>query len=286
MLTICPQSCFCSLKSHPQFTLWIGFITIALLHLIFPATLQAQKGFQFEAWAKPTTCQLLNQTDDDLSAILHERQASFGMSAGAGAGYGLTTRFSIWTGAYYSLQQQDSRFISTLLSGEEQKAQRELRMEYLKIPLRIEFRPVMHERFQIQVAAGAFAAGLLSAAETSNNQRYEPKMPPGVHYSRYPPRSATLQPWHMGLMFQFGAAFKLRYNLWAFANVCLDYSMEDVEDKSVTFERTEAGVTRTIPYYSAEHRPEFGNNRAESRWATGGIQIGLRYHLLPRTRPN
>lgn len=272
-------------RTFCHFLRLLAVLLLAASWLPGQSPLLAQGGLQFEAWLRPQRTVLRNATENDLDPAVNERQRSWGMAAGLGAGYGLTERWSVWTGMGYSFQQQDYRHKSLLLNGQEQNVLRELRVEYLQLPLRAEFRPFVGKRLQAHLGAGVFAAGLLRAEERDDDRRYRPVPPPGVHYSRYPPRSATLKAWHFGVHGRAGVSFKLRHNLWACATLTLDYALNDVEDKNAVFLRTEAGQTESISYYSERHRQEFGAERSASRWMCLGLQCGVRYNLPLDVKP-
>lgn len=242
--------------------------------------LQAQQGWQFELWLRPQSTELINLTEERLDPLVNQRQQSWGMASGLGAGRGLTDRWSTWSGITYSMQQQDYRFSSRLLSGSEQRVLRELRAEYLQFPLRMEYCALARERIQIQIGVGGFAAALLRVTERNNDRRYRELPPPGTHFSQYPPRSATLQAWHFGLQARAGLTFKLRYNIRAFVHVNVESALGDIEDKSAYFLWTEDGLTERVAYYDQRHRPEFGPGRGASRWFVVGGQIGFRYYIL------
>ena len=271
--------CYLSmLKSRRRLPPWHILTWVILMFCVQPVV--AQRGWHFEAWLRPQSTELLNAAEDRLDASINERQHSWGMATGLGGGWGLTDRWSIWTGLAYSLQQQDYRSRSLLLNGSEQHMLRELRVEYVQFPLRLEYSLPLGERMQLQAGAGTYLTGLLRVTERDDDRRYREWTPPTAHFSQYPPRSATFQTWHLGLQVRAGLAFKLRYNLWAFAHFNAEYALEDVEDKSVSFLWTEAGVTERVAYYDSRHRPEFGLDRGTSNWLSLGGQVGLRYILV------
>jgi hypothetical protein len=273
-----PLCYFSIIESHRRLPFWHILTWIILILCVQPVV--AQRGWHLEAWLRPQSTELLNAAEDRLDASINERQQSWGMATGLGGGWALTDRWSIWTGLAYSLQQQDYRSHSLLLNGSEQHMLRELRVEYVQFPLRLEYSLPIGERMQLQSGIGTYLAGMLRVTERDDDRRYREWPPPPAHFSQYPPRSATFKKWHLGLQARTGLAFKIRYNLWAFTHVYVEYALEDVEDKSISFLWTEAGVTERVAYYDSRHRPEFGINRGSSNWLCLGGQIGIRYIVV------
>ena len=258
-----------------------------LLIVGWGATVHAQKGFNVGFRIVPMATAMYNQTDNDASETLFEWTPTYGVTAGLAGGYNFNNYVGIAVQALYANQGQHNYFSFVNNIGETVKIKNELRLRYFKFPLLFRINTNAQKKYAFSLELGPQFDLLSSVDERDFDPRYPANVPPNQHRPdhlilNFPSRDRTFQQINYAGVLAVGLDIKLRYNMKVVTSLRADYTFNDVEDKSVTYDYIRDGIHTVTPYYSPETRGNFGPDRAKSHNMTLGVSIGFNYLFLKK----
>lgn len=238
----------------------------------------AQQGFLVGGTVFPLRSFMLNPTDAAFPEDTLGYVPTFGVAFGPIAGYSFNNYFTVLFNPLYSAQGQSYSYYYNNAQGVKEKVRIDTRTRYFKLPLLFKFHTNAARFISVGGMIGPQLDILTSVEEYDSDRRYQPFPPYDVSYTNYPNRFDTFAPFVWSGVAGLNLDVKLRYNLKMNSYIRLDYALQDVEDKSEAFIRTQDGVSERTKFYSQENEIRFGKDRKSSHNAT--IAIGLGFTFL------
>jgi hypothetical protein len=237
----------------------------------------AQQGFLVGGTVFPLRSFMLNATDSAFPEDTLGYQPTYGVAFGPIAGYSFNNYFTVLFNPLYSAQGQSYSYYYNNAEGQKEKVRIDTRLRYFKLPLLFKCHTNAARFVSVGFMAGPQLDILASVEEYDSDKRYQPFPPYDVTYTNYPNRFDTFAPFVWSGVMGLNLDVKLRYNLKMNSYIRLDYALQDVEDKSEAFIRTQDGVSERTKFYSMQNEVRFGNNRTSSHNATIAIGLGFTY---------
>ncbi|MEL6252406.1 MAG: porin family protein [Bacteroidota bacterium] len=243
----------------------LTFILTTLLFFSFQFSF-AQEGFKLGGFFMPQGSVLLNQDDMDLAEDVYQTEVLGGVAAGAIVGYNFNDNFGIRANVMYS--QEGGRY--TDKRDEFFRNEYVTRLEYVKIPVMIGYNAdPFNNKVMLSLYAGPQISFLSRGLAYNDNPEFDPGVPD--NFSNFPSTFSTYDDINYSLVGDFGVDIYLTPEAVMNLHLRLDYSLNDVEDKEVSYQLTENGSTTTVPFWSS--------SRAETNALNVGLLVGITFTI-------
>lgn len=246
---------------NKHLTIFLSFILFFSFQSSF-----AQEGFKLGGFFLPQGSILLNEDDQNLSEDVYNTEILGGVAAGAIIGYNFNDNFGFRANVIYS--QEGGKY--TDKRDENFRNEYVTRLEYVKVPVMIGYNAdPFQNKVMLSLYAGPQIAFLSRALSYNDNPAFDPGVPD--NFSNFPSTFSTYDDINYSIVGDFGVDIYLTPEAVMNLHVRLDYSLNDVEDKDVSYQLTQNGSTTTIPFWTA--------SRAQTNALNVGLMIGLTYTL-------
>jgi len=239
---------------------------LPLFLLISMSQSLAQEGFKLGGFFLPQGSVLLNQMDMDLDNDVYKTEILGGAAGGLVVGYNFNDNFGIRANIMYSQEggkyseKRDELFRNNYVT----------RLEYVKIPVMIGFNAdPFNNKVMLSLYAGPQISFLSRGISYNDNPAFDPGVPD--NFSNYPGTFSTYDDLNYSIAGDFGVDIYLTPDAVMNVHLRLDYSLNDVEDKEVSYQQTSGGSTSTVPFWPSA--------RSESNALNVGLLIGITYTL-------
>jgi hypothetical protein len=233
------------------------FLLVAFVWL-WAVTGLAQRGLWIQAKVIPQRTYLANKTDRDAGASL-----DYGKTIGFAGGVTATATFSdnagILIGGLYAMDGQ--KYVGDSTGG---FRQRQMKLNYLKVPLMLRFNTNPYTASTFVVGVGAQYSHLLRASVVQDGQQFIVEQADGDRMNW----KDTFKPSSIDLVLEIGSRLNisdytsLGLSLWG------DYSLGDIEAKDYTFE-----IVPETSYWS------YPSNRGATHRLNMGLAVSLGYFI-------